>query len=113
MEENLKDVVGYEGLYKISENGDVYSLHKKGFNGLYTNNDATLDYTSTDGTEGSYTFQKPTVQYVVEAGKGEEPETPADEVENPRTGDNFAASAAIMVISAIAFAGSAIYIKKN
>ena len=35
MEENLKDVVGYEGLYKISENGDVYSLHKKGFNGLY------------------------------------------------------------------------------
>ena len=103
--ETKPELVGTYGEY--DEDGS------EGFNGLYTNNDATLDYTSTDGTEGSYTFQKPTVQYVVEAGKGEEPETPADEVENPRTGDNFAASAAIMVISAIAFAGSAIYTKKN
>lgn len=35
MEEKLKDVVGYEGLYKVSDIGNVYSLHKKGFHGLY------------------------------------------------------------------------------
>lgn len=31
----LSDIKGYEGLYKVSDNGDVYSLNKKGFSGLY------------------------------------------------------------------------------
>lgn len=35
MEEIWKDVVGYEGLYVVSESGAVYSLHKKGHNGFY------------------------------------------------------------------------------
>lgn len=35
MSEKLKDIRGYEGLYKISTTGDVYSLHKRGFCGLY------------------------------------------------------------------------------
>lgn len=35
MDESLRDVRGYEGLYKVSDDGEVYSLHKKGFNGLY------------------------------------------------------------------------------
>lgn len=31
----LSDIKGYEGVYKVSDNGDVYSLNKRGFSGLY------------------------------------------------------------------------------
>lgn len=35
MKEILRDICGYEGLYMVSNIGEVYSLHKKGYNGLY------------------------------------------------------------------------------
>lgn len=65
---NPKTTPGTYGVY--DEDGS------QGFEGLYTNNSATLDYVTSNGETGEMTFAKPTVSYTVA-----EPEQPVVPVE--------------------------------